>query len=123
MRINYAAVFYLQLPPLHRNFFVFHAKCDMRFFLGNGAQVVLLHCRLVFTLKIEDAIVNDKLAELIAVFDAYIAKLQKHDAENEDERLVVENLLIEINDQKEAIMALVAAKCKSIHRRVAICNY
>lgn len=40
----------------------------------HGAQVVLLHCRLVFTRKIEDAIVNDSLVELTAAFDAYILK-------------------------------------------------
>lgn len=86
---------------------------------GHGAQIVLLHCRLVFTRKMEDAIVNDKLADLSNAFSAYITKLQKHDADSEDERLIVENLLIEINDQKEAIAALIAAKCKSVHRQVS----
>ncbi|KAI6240858.1 Dynein heavy chain at 62B [Aphelenchoides fujianensis] len=81
----------------------------------HGAQTVLLHCRLVFTQKIEDAIVNGKLHEINDDFEAYMTKLQKHDADTDEERLIIENLLIEISDQRQIIGRLIAINCKSIH--------
>lgn len=79
------------------------------------AQVVLLHCRLVFTRKIEEGIVGNKLEETQEEFESYTKKLQKHEADSEEERLIIENLLIEISDQLKTIATLISARCRSIH--------
>lgn len=79
------------------------------------SQVVLLHCRLVFTRKIEEAIVNNQLEQVQEEFENYTKKLQKHEAENNEEQLVIENLLIEISDQLRTIALLIQMKCRSVH--------
>lgn len=85
----------------------------------NISQVILLHCRLVFTSKIEDAILNKKLQRVLEEFEAYSTKLQKH-RDNEKEHLVIENLLIEISDQMKTIENLINAKCRSLHNHLWI---
>ncbi|KAI6177002.1 Dynein heavy chain at 62B [Aphelenchoides bicaudatus] len=82
------------------------------------AQIVLIHCRLVFTRKIEQAIVDGSLEEVKEEFEAYTRKLQKHQSDSEQERLIIENLLIEISDQLKTIVILINAKCRSIHNFV-----
>ncbi|KAI6215163.1 Dynein heavy chain at 62B [Aphelenchoides besseyi] len=81
----------------------------------HGAQTVLLHCRLVYTQKIEDAIVNSKLTDVDNEFEAYINKLQKHQPDTNEEQLIIENLLIEISDQRQILNRLISVNCKSVH--------
>lgn len=78
------------------------------------SQAILLHSRLVLTRKIEESIVNKKLEELEIELDAYRRKLQKHTADSEEEKLITENLLIEISDQLNTLSDLIKIKCCSI---------
>uniref|UniRef100_A0A1I7RZM0 DNA-directed DNA polymerase n=1 Tax=Bursaphelenchus xylophilus TaxID=6326 RepID=A0A1I7RZM0_BURXY len=79
------------------------------------AQSVILHCRLVATKKIENGIVTGKLPTLLDYFDLYIEKLIKGRSDSEEEKLLIDNLLIEYNDQKGIVNRLIKANCKSIH--------
>jgi dynein heavy chain len=55
------------------------------------------------------------LEEVQEEFENYTKKLQKHEADSEEERLIIENLLIEISDQQKTIATLIGTKCRSIH--------
>jgi dynein heavy chain len=81
----------------------------------HSAQIVLLHCRLVFTKKIEEGIVSGKLDDIYEEFDAYLRKLQKHNPDSEEERLIMDNILIELSDQMRIIVRLLSINCHSIH--------
>jgi dynein heavy chain len=84
----------------------------------NTSQAILLHSRIVFTSKIEDAILNKGLKTVAEEFETYSTKLQKHKSDNQEERLIIENLLIEISDQLKTIETLISVKCRSLYNYI-----
>lgn len=73
---------------------------DVREVLGrHAAQIILLYCRLSYTHIIENAITGGRLGAIEKVVEAFVVRCRSVEPENADERLVVDNLLIDANRQ------------------------
>ncbi|KAE9554264.1 hypothetical protein FO519_002498 [Halicephalobus sp. NKZ332] len=81
---------------------------------GFIGQVILIHYRLAFTHNIESAILNGSLRTLNADLTTFSSKLKRFRSSNSRERLLLDNLLIELEDIQSTIDFLVNSEVHSI---------
>lgn len=82
---NMMRVFGLELP-------------DVREVLGrHTSQIILLYCRMAYTSIIENAITGGRLSVVEKVVESFVVRCRSVEPQNADERLILDNLLIDAN--------------------------